>query len=219
MILYLTILPAILIFLYFYFATEYKNIHSLIFQVFVIGLFIAFPAGEINSYILENFSNNNPVNNALLTGFFAGGLVEELLKFSVLYFFVLEHNKIVKPTYILIFGMIVSLGFAIHENYTYVFTNKDKGYQLYVSLVRIYSAVPMHIFNGVIMGCFFAFYKYSKNIKFLGYSILVPIILHGSYNFLLGVDFPHVEKIIVIIMIFLSYQLYKIVSKIETSYR
>ena len=93
MILYLTILPAIIIFLYFYFATEYKNIHSLIFQVFVIGLFIAFPAGEFNSYILENFSNNNPVNNALLTGFFAGGLIEELLKFSVLYFLFLSITK------------------------------------------------------------------------------------------------------------------------------
>ena len=146
-------------------------------------------------------------------------LIEELLKFSVLYFFVLEHNKIVRPKYILVFGMIVSLGFAIHENYTYVFGNKDKALQLYVSLVRIYSAVPMHIFNGVIMGCFFAFYKHSKDIKFLGYSILIPIILHGSYNFLLGVDFLHIEKIIVVIMIFLSYKFFKIVEKLDSNYK
>ena len=112
-----------------------------------------------------------------------------------------------------------SLGFAIHENYTYVFGNKDKAFQLYVSLVRIYSAVPMHIFNGVIMGCFFAFYKHSKDIKFLGYSILIPIILHGSYNFLLGVDFLHIEKIIVIVMIFLSYKFFKIVEKLDSKYK
>lgn len=219
MILYLTVLPAIIIFLYFYFSQEFKKIHSLIFQVFVIGLFIAFPAGTLNTFIIKNFSNQNPINNALLMGFFAGGLVEELLKFSVLYFFVLKHNKIVRPKYILVFGMIVSLGFAIHENYTYVFGNKDKTFQLYVSLVRIYSAVPMHIFNGVIMGCFFAFYKHSKDIKFLGYSILVPIILHGSYNFLLGVDFLHIEKIIVIIMIFLSYKFFKIVERLDSKYK
>ena len=219
MILYLTVLPAIIIFLYFYFSQEFKKIHSLIFQVFIIGLFIAFPAGTLNTFIIKNFSNQNPINNALLMGFFAGGLVEELLKFSVLYFFVLKHNKIVRPKYILVFGMIVSLGFAIHENYTYVFGNKDKTFQLYVSLVRIYSAVPMHIFNGVIMGCFFAFYKHSKDIKFLGYSILVPIILHGSYNFLLGVDFLHIEKIIVIIMIFLSYKFFKIVEKLDSNYK
>ena len=91
MILYLTVLPAIIIFLYFYFSQEFIKIHSLIFQVFVIGLFIAFPAGELNTFITKNFSNQNPVNNALLMGFFAGGLVEELLKFFVLYFFVLEH--------------------------------------------------------------------------------------------------------------------------------
>ena len=219
MILYLTVLPAIIIFLYFYFSQEFKKIHSLIFQVFVIGLFIAFPAGTLNTFIIKNFSNQNPINNALLMGFFAGGLVEELLKFSVLYFFVLKHNKIVRPKYILVFGMIVSLGFAIHENYTYVFGNKDKVFQLYVSLVRIYSAVPMHIFNGVIMGCFFAFYKHSKDIKFLGYSILVPIILHGSYNFLLGVDFLHIEKIIVIIMIFLYYKFFKIVERLDSNYK
>ena len=219
MILYLTVLPAIIIFLYFYFSQEFKTIHSLIFQVFIIGLFIAFPAGTLNTFIIKNFSNQNPVNNALLMGFFAGGLVEELLKFSVLYFFVLEHNKIVRPKYILVFGMIVSLGFAIHENYTYVFGNKDKALQLYVSLVRIYSAVPMHIFNGVIMGCFFAFYKHSKDKKFLGYSILIPIILHGSYNFLLGVKFLHIEKIIVIIMIFISYKFFKIVEKLDSNYK
>jgi RsiW-degrading membrane proteinase PrsW (M82 family) len=82
MILYLTVLPAIIIFLYFYFSQEFKTIHSLIFQVFIIGLFIAFPAGTLNTFIIKNFSNQNPVNNALLMGFFAGGLVEELLKFS-----------------------------------------------------------------------------------------------------------------------------------------
>lgn len=219
MIIYITILPAVIIFLYFYFSPKYRNIHFLIFQTFVIGIFIAFPAGILNSFITENFSNENTVNDALLRGFFAGGLVEELLKFSVLYFFVLEHKKIIKPMYILIFAMIISLGFAIHENYNYVFENKDKEYQLYVSLIRIYSAVPMHIINGIIMGCFFAFYRHSRNKKFLGYSILVPIILHGSYNFLLGVDFLHIEKIIVIIMIFLSYKLYKIVRRIDFFYR
>jgi RsiW-degrading membrane proteinase PrsW (M82 family) len=77
----------------------------------------------------------------------------------------------------------------------------------------------MHVFNGVIMGCFFAFYKHSKDIKFLGYSILIPIILHGSYNFLLGVDFLHIEKIIVIIMIFLSYKLFNILERLDSKYK
>ena len=34
---------------------------------------ITIPAGYLNNFILENFENQNEVNNALLGGFFAGG--------------------------------------------------------------------------------------------------------------------------------------------------
>jgi RsiW-degrading membrane proteinase PrsW (M82 family) len=54
-------------------------------------MLITLPAGQLNSFILKTFTNKNEINNALLVGFFAGGLVEELLKFSVLYFFVLKN--------------------------------------------------------------------------------------------------------------------------------
>ena len=41
----------------------------------------------------------------------------------------------------------------------------------------------------------------------------------GIKNFLLGVDFLHIEKIIVIIMIFLSYKFFKIVERLDSKYK
>ena len=84
----LTSLPAILLVLYFYLSEKFKIDKKIIIKVFIAGVLITLPAGELNSFILKTFSNENEINDALLIGFFAGGLVEELLKFSVLYFFV-----------------------------------------------------------------------------------------------------------------------------------
>jgi RsiW-degrading membrane proteinase PrsW (M82 family) len=82
--LFLTILPALVIFLYFFFSDHYLEQKKIALQVFVLSFVVALVAGQLNSYILKNFSNNSKINNELLVGFFAGGFVEELLKFSVL---------------------------------------------------------------------------------------------------------------------------------------
>ena len=61
------------------------------------------------------------MNNALLGGFFAGGLVEETLKFLVLYFYILKEKAFNEPIDGIVYGTVVSLGFATLENYDYVY--------------------------------------------------------------------------------------------------
>ena len=80
-ILFFTLLPAIIVGCFFYFANRFKDSKFFIAKAFGLGILICFPAGYLNTYVLQTFTNNNPINNALLVGFFAGGLVEELLKF------------------------------------------------------------------------------------------------------------------------------------------
>ena len=81
MTLLITIIPSIAILLYFVFSDKFKEPRKIIIITFLFGILITIPAGYLNDYIFEVFSNKNKVNNALLGGFFAGGLVEETLKF------------------------------------------------------------------------------------------------------------------------------------------
>lgn len=209
----LTSLPAILLVLYFYSSEKFKIDKRIIIKVFIAGILITIPAGELNSFILKTFSNNNEINDALLIGFFAGGLVEELLKFSVLYFFVLKKYGFTKPSDAIIYGITCSLGFATLENFEYVYLNNGDYSHLTVASLRAISAIPLHALNGIVMGFYFGFFAINNNIKFLGYCILLPIIFHGTYNFLTNFNFLLAISVLIIMAVFIR-QLYK-VSKIN----
>ena len=120
-----TLLPSILIFLYIYLSDRFRESKKLMFQVFLLGVLLIIPAGYLNQFIIKTFENNYPVNNALLIGFFAGGLVEEILKFSVLYYFVLKKNEFNEPMDGIVYGVLVSLGFATLENIEYVYLQSE----------------------------------------------------------------------------------------------
>ena len=202
-ILFFTFLPVLIVILFFYFANKFKNLKLFIFKAFILGILICFPAGYLNTWIVNTFSNNNEINDALLIGFFAGGLTEEILKFLALLFY-LPTQKRLKKFDVVIFALFISLGFAVYENFGYVFGSSENSFE--IAFLRAFTAVPMHIFNGILMGYFFEFYVLSRDRKFLGYSILLPIILHGSYNFFAFANL-NISKAIILIMIFLSYKL------------
>ena len=204
----LTSLPAILLVLYFYLSEKFKIDKKIIIKVFSDGVLITLPAGELNSFILKTFSNENEINDALLIGFFAGGLVEELLKFSVLYFFVLKKFGFKKSSDAIIYGIACSLGFATLENFEYVYLNNGDYTHLSVASLRAISAIPMHGLNGIVMGFYFGFFAVHNNIKFLGYCILLPIIFHGTYNFLTDFNFLFAICVLIIMAVFVR-QLYK----------
>ena len=92
MSLIITILPSLVILFYFVFSDKFKEPKRIVIEVFLLGIASTIPAGYLNTIIIKIFSNNNLVNDSLLTGFFAGGLVEEILKFLILYFFVLRKH-------------------------------------------------------------------------------------------------------------------------------
>ena len=55
---------------------------------------------------------------------------------------------------------------------------------LVISIVRAFTAIPLHSMCGVIMGFMFGFYIFYGVKKYLVYSVLIPIFIHSTYNFL-----------------------------------
>ena len=58
---FLTILPALVVFFYFYFSNFFLEQKKIALQIFVLSFVIALIAGELNGFIQKNFSNNNPI--------------------------------------------------------------------------------------------------------------------------------------------------------------
>ena len=209
MTLLITVLPAFIILFYFIISDKFKEPKRIIIEVFLLGVASTIPAGYLNNFILETFSNNDPVNDSLLTGFFAGGLTEEILKFLILYYFVLRKHEFNEPMDGIVYGVAASLGFATYENISYVFYQAESlGFSsLDVAIIRAFTAVPMHGLNGCVMGFYFGLYAFMGQRKYLGYALVVPYLFHGTYNFLVGLSNWYI--LVLIVLLIMAYNLHK----------
>jgi|TARA_B110000503_G_scaffold17684_2_gene25755 protease PrsW len=215
-LLLVTIIPSLIILAYFIYSDKFREPVKAILIVLLLGVLIAIPAGYLNNFVIKNFSNYDTVNNALLVGFFAGGLVEELLKFSILYFYVSKMQDFDEPMDGIVYGVTASLGFATLENFEYVYlaANSLDFTSMEIAIGRALTAIPMHGLNGCVMGFYFGMMHFTGNKKYLGYAVILPIIFHGSYNFLLHFNFLFALMIIIILIIF-SLKLHKILKEMQ----
>jgi|TARA_B100001964_G_C14227862_1_gene598549 RsiW-degrading membrane proteinase PrsW (M82 family) len=204
MTLLITVLPSLALVFYFVKSDKFKEPNRFIIITFLFGILINIPAGFLNDLIDKNFATGERFNDALLTGFFAGGPVEELLKFLVLYFYILKEKAFNEPMDGLVYGILASLGFATYENYNYVFIYAGiwEVIPMDLAIGRSYSAIPLHGLCGAIMGFYFGQYAFSANKKYLGLAIIVPIIFHGSYNFMCSYNWYYALSIVAIGFIF-----------------
>ena len=205
----LTFVPSIVLLLYFTLSDRFKEPNGTVLLIFFLGFLICLPAGILNGLSHDFFYDGSKYSENLTSSFLGPAWAEELLKFSILYFIVLKRNEFNEPMDGLVYGVVVSLGFATYENYTYVYewaskVASEEGYDAVefsylVALGRSYSAVPMHGLNGAIMGYYFGLYAFSGNKKYLVLSLILPYLFHGFYNFL---GWPDMMIIIVILIIF-----------------
>lgn len=94
----------------------------------------------------------------------------------------------------IVYAAYVSLGFACLENLIYVFGSGVAG-GLSTAMARAFTAIPAHFFNAVFMGLY---YGRAKECELkgdaagrdfnMGRSLLVPVLLHGAYDYLAFVD-------------------------------
>ena len=149
---------------------------------------------------LDRFIYDVDLIELFFVTFFAIALVEEFSKWFFVYI-VSYNNKHFDETFdMIVYAVFVSLGFACIENIMYVFTGGIK-----TALLRAVLAVPCHACNAVFMGyylskakiCHISGDRKNKRLNLLK-SIIIPTMMHGTYDFLaLG------NKIILIVILFI----------------
>ncbi|MBR0144168.1 MAG: PrsW family intramembrane metalloprotease [Clostridia bacterium] len=89
-----------------------------------------------------------------------------------------------------VYAVFVSLGFALWENVSYVMA-----YGFQTAILRALTAIPGHACFGVFMGVFYGLARRSENGGRAGeakacriLSLLVPILLHGAYDYVASAE-------------------------------
>jgi RsiW-degrading membrane proteinase PrsW (M82 family) len=175
--------PSVLLLWYFYRRDANPEPHGALARTFAWGVAITVPAVVLELAQgalvapLELSTVAAAVNDALL----CAALVEEALKFAILYLYVQRLPAFDEPMDGIIYGVTASLGFATLENVLYV---SDHG--VGVAVARALTAVPGHAAWGAIMGYYIAQAKFGAaelRGRRLWLALLVPLALHGLYDF------------------------------------
>lgn len=150
---------------------------------FMLGVLCAIPAVILSiflgMFIPVDYQN---IFSVAIYALIVVAFAEEFAKFLILRFYAYRQKEFNEPFDGIVYGAIISLGFAGIENILYVV---DGGMQ--VGIMRMFTAVPAHASFGIIMGYYFGLAWRHKD-KAKAYKLkglLAAIFLHGLYNFFL----------------------------------
>ena len=195
----ITILPSLLIVTFFVMSDQFPEPTNQIVKIFFYGILLCFPAFYLNSALIGVYANTE-IYDGLVSSFLSAAPIEEVLKFTVLYSLVYKMKDFNEPIDGVVYGVTVSLGFATLENiyYVYFLSNYFDTTSQSLAILRSFSTIPAHGVFGATMGYFFMKYSYVSKQNNLALCMIVPILLHGSYNFFVQTYFI-VALLIVII--------------------
>ena len=181
----LAIAPGIAICLYIFFKDEYnREPRKHIIISFLLGIFSALPA-IILQYILlpvENILLPTGIVSIAIKAFIIVALSEEWCKFIMVRYYAYRQPEFDEPFDGIVYGVMVSMGFATIENIAYVME-----YGINTAIVRMFISVPAHACFGVLMGYHMGKAKFHSGHPFpyLMRGLFLAILFHGSFDFFL----------------------------------
>ncbi len=184
----IAIAPGIAICLYIFYKDIYNREPKLhLILSFVLGCLAIIPAIYFERYF--KYTADGSVAGVAVFSYVIVAFSEEFSKFAGLRLYSYNKKSFDEPLDGIVYGVIVSMGFATVENLAYVLNYAKMGMGLEVGLKRMFLSVPAHASFGVVMGYFIGRAKFDpKNRVMLMVAGLVSaIILHGTYDFFLFV--------------------------------
>jgi len=211
-----SIIPVFLIGLYIYNKDKNKEPTNLIVKLLsggltsaIITIIISLILGIFFDIFSADFTKLSGLD-LILYAFISVALIEEFSKWIMLYIIGYNSREYDETYDILLYGAFIGLGFACIENIAYVVSG---GFE--TAILRAFTAVPMHTLLGVIMGKFLGKSKENPNTNLQNkiLSILIPTLIHGTYDYCIMNGSYYIVSILVLIISFI----YAITLLVETS--
>ncbi len=113
-----------------------------------------------------------------LESFIGIALIEEAAKWAWLPLWIRRWPVFDRYTDGILYACGIAAGFNLVEGTLYVVTEG----MMSTMMVRSFTAIPAHFLFAIVMGFLFSRYRFESK-RFLGYSLFIPVVLHGMYDF------------------------------------
>ncbi len=194
------IAPVVIVLFYVYFRDKYdKEPIGLLLKALLAGGLVVLPIILVETWLTRMMPPLGRVGQAGYTAFVVAAFTEELFKLLALYLLVWRAKAFNEQFDGIVYAVFVSLGFATVENIMYVM---EAGYQ--TAMLRALTAVPAHAIFGITMGYYFGVARIYEELRrdYLWRAFLVPLLLHGIYDFIIMLE---VE---LLLFVFVGYLVY-----------
>jgi protease PrsW len=150
----------------------------LIVRTFIVGALLVFPI----MFIQYALTTENLINNSFIESFVYSAFIEEFFKWFIFMFLIYQHSEFDHHYDGIVYAVSISLGFASVENIFYLLINGIE-----YAFWRAFFPVSSHALFGIMMGYYFGKAKMNKSKQKTNIvlAIVLPFILHGTYNYIL----------------------------------
>ena len=199
-------------------AVEHEPI-GLIIKLLIAGGAVTVIASLLESALTVLYSGPylSQLASDLIHYFIVVAIVEELCKYGAARLMTWKDPAFDYTFDGVVYCVTASLGFALVENIMYAGI-----YGMRTAVIRAFTAIVLHAVCGVFMGCYYgaakqysAYGNKSSATKMTARSILVPVVIHGIYDFCASQDSTLFSAIFLVFLVFLYYAAYKRVSALE----
>jgi len=196
------VIPALWLIRHYVKHDVYPEPRGLIIKTVLMGIVIVVPIVILEllldvGYYMQGGDDAPHILTAFFQAFVIAGFTEEFFKYLVLKKYCSVKSDFDEPMDGIVYAVLVSLGFALLENIMYVMGAAGEAGPdgiaagIGTAVLRAFTAVPAHASFGVIMGFYFSNQHFGNGKKgFFPTALLLPILWHGAYNFLLLAEHP-----------------------------
>jgi RsiW-degrading membrane proteinase PrsW (M82 family)/ribosomal protein S18 acetylase RimI-like enzyme len=139
------------------------------------------------------------ISGTAVSAFLVVALTEELGKFLVLRYYAYRRKSFDEPLDGIVYGVMISMGFATLENVLYVAKYAELGQGYQIAFLRMFTAVPAHATFGVLMGYHVGKAKFDSvnETRLLLTGLFWAVLFHGAYDYCLFLQgLPAIKDII-----------------------
>lgn len=202
-LLILSLAPVFIIAGYIYFRDKYeKEPFRLLILALLAGAFTVIPILFVERFLDTLTSAFYGFMAAAWKAFVVAAFTEELFKFLALYLLIWKSREFNDKYDGIVYSVFISLGFAAVENVMYVL-----GSGVFTGVIRAITAVPAHAIFGITMGFYFGMARFypKKEDHLKRKALLIPILLHGIYDFILFTGIDWLSVVFIGFLIYLYY--------------
>lgn len=177
---------------------------ALLMKIFLIGALTVIPVYFVQKVLLR-FDFFDGILSIAFTAFLVAGVVEEYFKRLAVVLIAYNSVHFTERKDGIVYCVFSALGFATVENIMYVMFSYSGSY--YVGIMRGVLSVPAHFLFAITMGYYLSLAKFANSEKkrkfYLWKSLMLPILLHGFFNFILMAKIPSLTLVFIPFVIYL----------------